>query len=372
MNKDIKKLYTASFVTPLLLLPSLFLTSGSILYAAFMLPILTLVWNLNLKKRKALSIYSKQVLLLLTVCAVLYIMLYYLSGLYFGFGKTLEYSALDLACEAVPIALCIGATERIRQLLLWAEKKRFAFAALIISVLVDSILFIERQSFFDSKALMDVLSTVVISISCGLLFNYLTKRFGAMPTVIYRLITVLYVYFIPYLPKMNDVLSKFISLTLPLVIYLFISSLYETKRNKAAKHKNTLNIIAMTLALAVVILIILLVSCQFAFGALVIGSGSMTGELDIGDVVIYHRTEDESIDVSDVIVFQRGGKRVVHRVIEKKNLDGTDRYVTKGDANGEQDPGYVTRGEIIGVVKYKIPYAGQASVWFKNILKKEP
>ena len=69
------------------------------------------------------------------------------------------------------------------------------------------------------------------------------------------------------------------------------------------------------------VMIIALVSCRFKYGILVIGSGSMTGSIDMGDAVIFERYDGGSIDVGDVIVFNNGDIKTVEDA--KKMIDET-------------------------------------------------
>ena len=39
------------------------------------------------------------------------------------------------------------------------------------------------------------------SISCNLFYNYYSKRFGILGIIVYRMITILYVYIIPIIPN---------------------------------------------------------------------------------------------------------------------------------------------------------------------------
>jgi len=43
------------------------------------------------------------------------------------------------------------------------------------------------------------------------------------------------------------------------------------------------------------VLITMLISCQFKYGILVIGSESMTGTINVGDAVIYESYNNETI-----------------------------------------------------------------------------
>lgn len=109
----------------------------------------------------------------------------------------------------------------------------------------------------------------------------------------------------------------------------------------------------------------MLVSCEFKYGALVIGSGSMTGTINKGDVIIFETIEenlDANIEIGEVIVFNKDGVRIIHRVIDKKDSGYGMRYYTKGDANPNEDEGFRTDADIIGKVKMVLPYVGQVTI----------
>ena len=103
---------------------------------------------------------------------------------------------------------------------------------------------------------------------------------------------------------------------------------------------------------------------------MVIGSGSMTGTINKGDAIIYEKLdEDEQIEIEDIIVFQSEDIRIIHRVIDKKDTGTEIKYYTKGDANYDIDEGYRVDADIIGKVKAKIPYIGQATLMLNEIFK---
>ena len=89
MAIDRKKLYIISSVTLAVLLLTLFapMGRGRIIAAILLLP-LAIISLLSIKKRVALSLNEKQVLLLFSVMGLLYFVFYYVSALYFGFTKT--------------------------------------------------------------------------------------------------------------------------------------------------------------------------------------------------------------------------------------------------------------------------------------------
>ena len=112
----------------------------------------------------------------------------------------------------------------------------------------------------------------------------------------------------------------------------------------------------------------MLVSCQFKYGILVIGSGSMTGTINKGDVIIYERL-DETVEIGDIIVFKSNDIRVIHRVIDKKDTGTVVKYFTKGDANPEIDEGYRVEEDIIGKVRARIPYIGEITLMINGIFE---
>ncbi|RLE58973.1 MAG: signal peptidase I [Thermoprotei archaeon] len=95
------------------------------------------------------------------------------------------------------------------------------------------------------------------------------------------------------------------------------------------------------------------------YSAMIVSSDSMAPYLNVGDIVIVDRYPAK-IDVGDVIVFIDPSSRLcVHRVIEIRNSNHAEVYVTRGDSNPTPDPWWLTRNEIIGKVVFKIPGLGR-------------
>ena len=114
----------------------------------------------------------------------------------------------------------------------------------------------------------------------------------------------------------------------------------------------------------------MLISCQFKYGILVIGSGSMTGTINKGDAIIYEKLEDGTmIESGEIIVFYSEDVRVIHRVIDKKDTGKEIRYYTKGDANSNEDEGYRLESDVVGKVKIKIPHIGRLTIALNEIFQ---
>ena len=215
---------------------------------------------------------------------------------------------------------------------------------------------------------MDVVGlTLFPAIFRHLLYHYLSKRYGLYPNVAYRLITTLYVYVIPFKSAIPDSLLSFANLFVPILVYLFIDALYEKKRRYALQKKSKLSVVLTILAVAIMVSVIMLISNQFRFGALVIATESMTGEINKGDTVIFEQYTDQIINEGQVIAFERDGSIVVHRVVDIQNINGELQYYTKGDANDAPDVGYAKGSDIVGLVDFKIPYIGYPTIWIRSL-----
>ena len=116
----------------------------------------------------------------------------------------------------------------------------------------------------------------------------------------------------------------------------------------------------------------MLISCQFRYGLLVIATGSMTGTIDRGDAIVFEQTEhhSEPFKVGDIVIFNKNNMQWVHRIIDIKNVNGETRYTTKGDANKQEDEGYITDSNIIGVCKFRILNIGYPTVWLNEAFSK--
>ena len=192
-----------------------------------------------------------------------------------------------------------------------------------------------------------------------------------MAIIIYRIITILYMYVFPIVPNIYIFFETIIRLIIPYVIYIIIEASYS--RNNyvvSVEHKRKEAVISIILCLIVAI-IIMLVSCKFRFGVLTIGSESMTGTINKGDIILYERyDENQTINTGDIIVFIDKDIQIIHRVIEQRNLGDETRYYTKGDANAQEDDGYRLKKDVVGKVKIRIPYIGYLTLWINDVLNR--
>lgn len=87
-------------------------------------------------------------------------------------------------------------------------------------------------------------------------------------------------------------------------------------------------------------------------------SGSMEPEIPVGSAIYVKAVQPEEVEAGEVIAFGRGGSVVTHRVEENRYVEG--EFITKGDANKEEDMEPVAYGSLIGRVECHIPVLGMA------------
>ena len=326
------------------------------------------------RKRSIHSINKRQVTVIISVIALLYLTLYYLSGLKYGFVVSMK-GALTLSSffwSILPISLIIVATELIRETLIAQERGLITILSYAVGVASELVCAGGIHGLRNSFVFADFLGmTFFPALTANILLTHLSRRYGRAPCLAYRLIMTLYAYLIPAASDIPRALSAFLLLLLPIVSYWFIDILF-TKRKRKALQKSTLpGKLAFGAVMILLLCFILLITCQFRYGMIVIATESMTGEINVGDAVVFEQYEYiDEIKENDVIVFEEYNRRTVHRVVRIDTVDGERRYITKGDANEGNDSGYRTDSDIVGVVRLKVVYIGYPSLWLRQIMNK--
>lgn len=369
MTKDRKIVYAIAISSfALLLTLSLIPYEESRLLAAILLLPLTAITLLFIKKRSVFSYNKRQVFYLLLVMGIVSVMLYYLTVVFFGFGRRSQNFTFGRIGLILQMATIIVATELMRSVFLAQNSKCADIFSYLFCVLGEVLIasgfgVIERFNQF-----MDVMGlTLFPALIANLTYQYLSKRYGAKPNIAYRLLTTLYAPIIPIVSLIPDSLMAFAKLILPILIYWFIDMLYEKKPLYATKRKSKWGYVGWGAFSLALVFIVAITSNQFGVGMLVIGSESMTGEYNKGDAVLYEDYDDQTVKVGDVLVFKKGNSRIIHRVVEIERINGQNRYYTKGDANEDRDSGYITDESIIGVANVKIPYLGYPTIWLRDL-----
>lgn len=371
MKTDKIKVYLLEFILLAILSFALFVanTYSKIILAGLLAICSIATWFL-IKKRNVESVDSKKVTTILLIFAIIYLIAFYAMGLYFGYYKaTITFSFWALTRYIIPTAIIIISSEVMRNIFLAQNTKFPKTITLIIMVLIDLIIYTDIYNVNTFEEMVEVIGfTFFASVACNLLYNYVSNRYGIVGNIIYRLITVLYVYIIPYIPNVYIFFRSILRMVYPYIVYQVLEYTF-AKDNMIVALEDKRKSLTNKIVLAVMTIVLaMLISCQFKYGILVIGSGSMTGTINKGDAIFFEQyNKKDKIEIGQIIVFNKDNLKIVHRVVDVKKVNGETRYTTKGDANQENDDGYITTEDVVGICKFRIAYIGYPSIWIRYI-----
>lgn len=276
----------------------------------------------------------------------------------------------------IKVFLIVGLSELIRYVVVNIECRKkffnFSYQALMVIILffVEMNIATKSYNFSSFNQLYEFFALIFVqSISKNLLLNYVTKRYGIKPCLCYRLIMDLYIYILPIVPKINVFIEGVILLVFPYVVYSLLKSLEDHNKlepiRKIKKH-NKISTIIFSVVFAV---LVALVSREFEYAMIAIGSESMTGTVNKGDAIVYkkYHQDTDTLKEGDIIVYVKENVTIVHRIYRIYNLDGDTVYQTKGDYNENADNWVVKKGDITGMVKFRVLLIAWPSVYLNEI-----
>ena len=276
----------------------------------------------------------------------------------------------------IKVFLIVGLSEITRYVVVNIECRNkylnFVYQALMVIILffVEMNIATKSYNFSSFNQLYEFFALIFVqSISKNLLLNYVTKRYGIKPCLCYRLIMDLYIYILPITPKINVFIEGVILLVFPYVVYSILKSFEDHTKlepiRKTKKH-NKISTIIFSIVFAI---LVALVSREFEYAMIAIGSGSMTGTVNKGDAVVYKRyhKDTDTLKEGDIIVYLKENMTIVHRIYRVYTLDGETVYQTKGDYNENADNWVVKKGDITGIVKFRVLLIAWPSVYINEI-----
>ena len=380
MKKHILKVYALEIFLMVILFFTLFvLNKASYIYISIIIALFAFVTKIFLNKKNIVSTNNKQVKWLMIAFALIYLGIFYLLGMikYDFYESATLFSFKTLYRFIIPLTLIIVSTEFIRFRFLSQEakililKKKVDLSKIIIficMVLIDLIIYVGIYDLTDYDDFLTVLGFIFFaSVSCNLFYNYISLRYGIVSIILYRLITTLYVYIIPFIPDVYVYFRTFLRMVYPYILYIIFEKTFSRTDFVVSYVDRRKNVVGITILIVLLALTTMLISCQFRYGILVIGSGSMTGTINVGDAVFFESYNGQEIKNGQIIIFEKKGIKLVHRVIKIRNVNNEIRYYTKGDANKVMDSGYVVDDNIVGITKFRIMYIGHPTLWVRSL-----
>lgn len=347
-------------------------------YQPFFLIFLSFLSYKISKDTKKNNKYKKDLLETITIIMMIYIILYFTSGLLFTYVRSpYNHSLIGIIKNIWIYIVVILFEEYIRYTLIknsGNKKRYFIFIGLLFLILeVNFSSFI--TSFKDNETIFKYISSIIIPCIChSFLSNYLVQKGDYKTSITYLLPLKLMVILLPIYPNLDWFFSSLYEIILAIIIYVFAYDFYEKKILRIRKRKNQKsNIVTYFPYLIFFIVFGLFIAGVFSYKPVAIVSNSMYPKIKRGDIVIskkIEKTDLKNIRLYDIIEYRLDNSVIVHRVIaidfdQKGNLV----FITKGDNNKDKDPKKVTEDQVLGLVKIKVPKVGYPTVWLNDFFK---
>lgn len=318
------------------------------------------------------------ILIVVGLCLIM-ISFLYLTGLMKGFGVnySVVYKKYLSTITWITTFLIVIVTEIIRYTLSLVrtnkEKKYWVLYLIMLVnfVFIDLIISTKVTGYYTFNQFYEFFFIVAIqSIAKNIFLMYLSGRFGIVPCLSYRLIMDLYIYFLPVIPKTNIFIQSVLLVIFPYILYLVIKKYTVKKKVEPMRNNKVVNRIVTVILSIMLLVLVMLVSREFKYSMIAVGSKSMTGSINKGDAVICEKYNSKEMKLKngDIIVFKKNDTMIVHRIVEVFELDnGQSVFRTKGDANRDDDNWLVSEKEIFGKVNIKVLWIAWPSVLLNEL-----
>lgn len=328
----------------------------------------------NLKVRSKYDITQTVIIIL-----ILYCMIYFSLGLVFGYEKSpYSHELIPMLKNIWTFVVAIGFQEYVRMQLIKLSPKKIGYYAIItLFFIIAEIDFWNISSNFSNNvAFFKYMSqTIVPLLVSNCLFTYLVIMAGNVPSTIYRVVLSLITILLPIFPGLNWLIKAMLEIILVIVCALYVN--YVDLQSARVLNRRQLKKEKVTSYIPFVIVLVILVCFIggiFKYQPIAVLSNSMYPTFARGDAVVVQKLEKKEfskLKKGDILYYSKDGKLVIHRIIEIKETEEKKLEIkTKGDNNNTEDNWIIKEEEIIGKVKFMIPYIGYPSVWVNEMLKK--
>lgn len=313
----------------------------------------------------------------LLIVLIIYIILYFLSGLIFGFERT-PYSKdiLSVLLNLWSFGSIIILQEYVRLQLVKNENKKMY--SLILTTLVFFVLNLNYSNFLDNftdfKTIFIYVSSVLLpAIAESAILTYLVYTSGVKASIIYRLFVTIPPFLIPIVPSLDWFVTAVVGVVLPLAVYIYINYVNVVKNERLSRgERKRYSPVVYIPVFALIAVFAAFVMGLFKYQPVAVLSGSMSPTFNRGDAVIINKLtkqEKNELKKGDIIQFISGTKYVVHRIYKVTNDEyGNKAFITKGDHNNAPDSDQVSLDNVIGKVSFSVPLIGYPSVWLTGVI----
>lgn len=348
---------------------------SSVEYIGFLAIVLILLWLLvGFRPKKNFD--GTAATQIVVIYVLLFLILIYVLGLVTGFLRNgYGMSPLMILKNSLPVMISIGFVEMIR----YGMAKKigenywvllglmFVFSAM--SIVLNFTIYDISQPY----ELYEMIGIVVLGgVATNVMLTFVAWKSDWRPTLTYSLIMSIYPIVLPILPDLGPFIYSVLAISLPTILLMRFNEFFVTKRPIPTRKKHHRLIFATIPTLTILTIVVILVSGIFRYWAMAIGSNSMAPNIKTGDVVIIDQKETNIDDLKkgEIIAFKNNGKIIAHRLIDIEQSSAGALIQTKGDNNNDNDAWIVKQEDLVGTVKWKIPFVGWPTIWLNDIFNR--
>lgn len=378
MKKNIKVIYLLElvlllanliFYSMIKVIPSVWNTYLVITFLLLMIIFTRLYFGKYSNKSRYTDYVIKTVIEVLMVVGIII----YLLGLLLGFSRGYTYSINNLLYGIIPIILLTTIIEYLRFIVVknnYENIKSSIIFTLLLSIL-EIFAYTNIYTLTSSyKLFVFICISVLPIIAENCLCSYLTYKTDMKASLLFRLVSKLYVYILPIVPSLGNYLNSFIKVFTPFVIFYIVNkTMVLEDKSKRIITKNSFKILTIPIIIILIILV-LLVSGIFNNRLIAIASNSMNPLYNRGDAIIYTKVDSNELRKGDILVFQKDNRIITHRIVTIKKEGSKYYFTTKGDGNKSIDGFVPTNEDVLGRVSYIIKYIGYPTVYLNELFER--
>jgi len=310
--------------------------------------------------------------------AFIEISLYFISGLFSGFGKsTSSFTPLGIAEIIFYIGTMLVAMEMSRAWLVTNFGKKHIFLIIFLATIVFTFISIPLAQVTGFQLKMassnQIMSSWLPLFAENLAASYLVLVAGAGASLSYRGLLAAFWWLCPILPNLNAEVKGFIGTVVPIIGMMVINGYYLSQGVRVKSRKrirsNSLPLGWIMTAIVCVIIVWFAVGL-FPIKPFLVPSGSMVPVIHPGDIVLIAPVKTDAIKVGEIIEYRNTTENIniVHRVIEIEGSPQNLSFIFKGDANDTADANPVSPQQVLGREILIVPKIGWISIAVKDLI----
>lgn len=325
------------------------------------------------------KVQSKELLLMVLISCMGYYIVQYAFGFATGFVySTFSKSITGILYNVLTASVFIILSENLRNIVLDKAKyyKSIVFLCPIVFAMLELVTQVSLTQLVNKSTVLQIIMMVVVpTLAKHILLTFLTFHSGRFNSIVYQFFMTIPMYLLPIFPDFGDYINSILKIGFPIGTLLISARVLFYKREGIKDSKTYFKTTIFERAFTIIGIILLfsivyLISDRGTFYAMAIGSNSMQGVIDKGDVVIINKSK-KNYKEGDILAVDVDGTMIVHRVVKVTKVDGGYIYQTKGDANNGEDWWTVKESMIKGKAIFAIKYIGWPTIKLSEFLQQK-